>query len=190
MSVLTLLGPQSRFGDKLLIIRVLCPHIWVCGAKGAINGKTPRASCMYVRSDIFFCVFFFSLCSGGLVKMKLELTTSPPSEYVPCVSLSRSCWHSRRTGCCSYNGRMSMLTRPKVLLLVPPPPPAIYTQVGLASVGDDAVNHASHCVSYYCRQPGYRCCLCCCCCCCCCCFLAVTLDHFSAGRTFTPHNWE
>ena len=31
---LTLLGPQSRFGDKLLIIRVLCPHEWECGAKG------------------------------------------------------------------------------------------------------------------------------------------------------------
>ena len=30
----TLLGPQSRFGDTLLIIRVLCPHIWDCGAKG------------------------------------------------------------------------------------------------------------------------------------------------------------
>ena len=32
--LLTLLGPQSRFGDRLLIIRVLCPHIWQCGAKG------------------------------------------------------------------------------------------------------------------------------------------------------------
>ena len=31
---LTLLGPQSRFGGKLVIIRVLCPHIWECGAKG------------------------------------------------------------------------------------------------------------------------------------------------------------
>ena len=31
--LLTLLGPQSRFGDKLLIIRVLCPHIWECGVK-------------------------------------------------------------------------------------------------------------------------------------------------------------
>ena len=32
--LLTLLGPQSRFGDKLRVIRVLCPHIWECGAKG------------------------------------------------------------------------------------------------------------------------------------------------------------
>ena len=31
---LTLLGPQSRFGDKLLKFRVFCPHIWECGAKG------------------------------------------------------------------------------------------------------------------------------------------------------------
>ena len=30
---LTLLGPQSRFGDKLLIIRLLCPHVWECGSK-------------------------------------------------------------------------------------------------------------------------------------------------------------
>ena len=33
-TILTLLGPQSRFGDILLIIRVLCAHIWECGAKG------------------------------------------------------------------------------------------------------------------------------------------------------------
>ena len=33
-ALLTLLGPQSRFGDKLLIIRVFCPHIWECGSKG------------------------------------------------------------------------------------------------------------------------------------------------------------
>ena len=30
--LLTLLGPQSRFGDKLLIIRVLCPHIYIYGS--------------------------------------------------------------------------------------------------------------------------------------------------------------
>ena len=30
---LTLLGPQSRFGDKLLIIRVFCPHIRECGSE-------------------------------------------------------------------------------------------------------------------------------------------------------------
>ena len=34
-SLLTLLGPpESRFEDKLLIIRVLCPHIGECGAEG------------------------------------------------------------------------------------------------------------------------------------------------------------
>ena len=32
-SELTLLGPHSRFGDKLLTVRVFCPHIWECGAK-------------------------------------------------------------------------------------------------------------------------------------------------------------
>ena len=30
---LTPLEPQSRFGDKLLEIRVVCPHIWDCGSK-------------------------------------------------------------------------------------------------------------------------------------------------------------
>ena len=35
-----LLGPQSRFGDKLLTIRVLCPHIWECGAKRVNGTKT------------------------------------------------------------------------------------------------------------------------------------------------------
>ena len=33
MEALTLLGPQSRFGDKLLIVRGFCPHIWECGSK-------------------------------------------------------------------------------------------------------------------------------------------------------------
>ena len=32
INYLTLLGPQSRFGDKLLTGRVLCPHRWECGA--------------------------------------------------------------------------------------------------------------------------------------------------------------
>ena len=30
---LCLLGPESRFGDKLLLFRVFCPHIWECGSK-------------------------------------------------------------------------------------------------------------------------------------------------------------
>ena len=30
---LTPLGPQSRFGDILLVIRVVCPHIWEGGYK-------------------------------------------------------------------------------------------------------------------------------------------------------------
>ena len=36
---LTLLGPQFRFGDKILIIGVFCPHIWECGAKGVKSAK-------------------------------------------------------------------------------------------------------------------------------------------------------
>ena len=35
---LTLLGPQSRFGDKLLMFRVNCPQIWECGSK-RVKGK-------------------------------------------------------------------------------------------------------------------------------------------------------
>ena len=31
--VVTLLGPQSRFGGKLLEIRVVCPHVCECGFK-------------------------------------------------------------------------------------------------------------------------------------------------------------
>ena len=37
-----LLGPQSRFGGKLLIIKVLCPHIWECGAKGVNRRRKPK----------------------------------------------------------------------------------------------------------------------------------------------------
>ena len=29
----TLLGPRSRFGDKLPILGLLCPHLWDCGAE-------------------------------------------------------------------------------------------------------------------------------------------------------------
>ena len=43
---LTLLGPQSRFGGKLLIIRVNCPHIWECGAKG-VNEVLCRKQQLY-----------------------------------------------------------------------------------------------------------------------------------------------
>ena len=38
---LTLLGPQSRCGGKPLIIRVLCPHIGECGAKGVKRVSQP-----------------------------------------------------------------------------------------------------------------------------------------------------
>ena len=34
------LGPQYRFGDKLLIVWVLCPHIWDCGAKRVKRGAS------------------------------------------------------------------------------------------------------------------------------------------------------
>ena len=37
---LTLLGPRSHFGDKLLIIRVFCPHMWECGSKRVIRADT------------------------------------------------------------------------------------------------------------------------------------------------------
>ena len=52
---LTLLGPQSRFGDKLLIIRVLCPHIWECGAKGVKEGKkTPAVRLKNTPQNSYF----------------------------------------------------------------------------------------------------------------------------------------
>ena len=39
--LLSLLAPQPRFGDKLLTVRVLCPHIRDCGAK---RGKQVSAA--------------------------------------------------------------------------------------------------------------------------------------------------
>ena len=38
---LTPLEPQSRFGDKLLIFRVVCPHIWEWGSKRVKPPDTP-----------------------------------------------------------------------------------------------------------------------------------------------------
>ena len=40
--ILTFLGPHSRFGDKLLTFRVLCPQTWECGAK-RVNIKSSLA---------------------------------------------------------------------------------------------------------------------------------------------------
>ena len=40
--ILTLLGPQSRFGDKLLIFRVCCTHIWECGSKRVNDWPPPH----------------------------------------------------------------------------------------------------------------------------------------------------
>ena len=37
---LTLLGPQSRFGDKLLTIRVFCPHLWECAVLKGLTRRT------------------------------------------------------------------------------------------------------------------------------------------------------
>ena len=57
-TVLTPLGPQSRFGDKLLIIRVLCPNIWECGVKW-VNAKT---------AHIHFCATTLEFYIYGLYR--------------------------------------------------------------------------------------------------------------------------
>ena len=51
--LLTLLGPQSRFGGKPLIVRVLCPHIWECGAKRVNSSKgMPYPRAFGQRTDV------------------------------------------------------------------------------------------------------------------------------------------
>ena len=65
-----------------------------------------------------------------------------------------------------------MSTPPHIIYLV-------YMYVGLASVGNGAVKHASHCVSLITGVPFFF-------------FflspaLAVELDYFCAGKTSTPH---
>ena len=44
---LTLLVPRSRFGDKLLIIRVFCPPIWDCGSKRVKRYREYQALLLY-----------------------------------------------------------------------------------------------------------------------------------------------
>ena len=48
--LLTLLGPQSRFGDKLLIFRVNCPHIWECGSK-RVNASYREVAVIFYAED-------------------------------------------------------------------------------------------------------------------------------------------
>ena len=59
---------------------------------------------------------------------------------------------------------MSDLIYRRILLLPPPLPPIYCIWLGLASVGDDAVRHASHSLSKTTREPSS-----------------------SAGGTLTPH---
>ena len=65
MERLTLIGPQSRFGDKLLIIYVPCPHAWDCGAKRVKVrrdvSKATALSCVCPR-----CLLVFLLLTGAL----------------------------------------------------------------------------------------------------------------------------
>ena len=49
---LTLLGPQSRFGDKLLLFRVICPHLWECGSK-RVKDCSPVLGTKYLQLEWF-----------------------------------------------------------------------------------------------------------------------------------------
>ena len=63
-TALTLLGPQSRFGDILLIFRVFRPHIWECGSTRVKQELHGREICyIYTRmlgSYIYTNARFFS----------------------------------------------------------------------------------------------------------------------------------
>ena len=51
---LTLLGPQSRFGGKLRVIRVLCPHIWECGANEVKEIKKMPLFVPRIEKQLYF----------------------------------------------------------------------------------------------------------------------------------------
>ena len=57
---LTLLGPQCRFGDKLLIVKVFCPQIWECGSKRVkwVKQKIKNCKKAYLV-DKLVCLCFF-----------------------------------------------------------------------------------------------------------------------------------
>ena len=88
--LLTLLGPQSRFGDKLLIIRVPCPHIWECGAKGVKSFSrpfyVPSQSILSQLSSHFF-KFLLSLLElqshFGNKPLRFQLILSPKRDCGP-----------------------------------------------------------------------------------------------------------
>ena len=89
-SSLTPLGPQSRFGDKLLIFRVVCPHIWEWGSKRVnlhvCNETSSKRShvednrFIYVIHNIFASPFLSHNCCDIIRSPKIS---SARSRYNP-----------------------------------------------------------------------------------------------------------
>ena len=65
---LTLSGPQSRFGDIILINRVVCPLIWECGVEG-VNTSPP--------CPLFFQEGAGSVCDKTVILVQ-EFRTARP----------------------------------------------------------------------------------------------------------------
>ena len=76
----SLLGPQSRFGDKLLIIRVLCPHIWECGAKGVKTVQPHRGLQVLVETPLVVVGEEFLRVSNVLSDFGVQRCVSRPSQ--------------------------------------------------------------------------------------------------------------
>ena len=71
-TALTLLGPQPRFGDKVLKVRVLRPHIWECGAK-RVNA---RASDSAINSFFDNVIVITTLVLTTMITLSIVTATT------------------------------------------------------------------------------------------------------------------
>ena len=86
---LTLLGPQSRFGDKVLTSRVFCPHIWECGSKRVKHRSfyPSTSSTTSVRADSSNLVERYKLYGHNTTPQRFS--TLLRTWYQVCVKHSR-----------------------------------------------------------------------------------------------------
>ena len=55
-----ILVPRPRFGDKLLIIRVCCPHLWECGSKRVTWGPALQGTAPKWDPHYYCCIGMYS----------------------------------------------------------------------------------------------------------------------------------
>ena len=116
--LLTLTRPQSRFGDKLLVLCVRCPHIWDCVAK-RVNIILRNNICIYQYVRLFF---HCSTYSTNLFRPAPSFVNGMIYSYV-LPSILKIYGRARRDGCpgesLQTDGGVGAALRQKGVMRVP-----------------------------------------------------------------------